>query len=229
MFKGGDRHNPANYRPVSLTSVLCKVMERLVKAGLERHIQRENLWTVEQHGFQKGRSCVSNLLLAKEKWAEIVDLGGRIDVMFVDFSKAFDRVPHHRLLLELSSYRIRGKVLAWIEDFLMGRSMIVKVNETYSESVSCTSGVPQGSVLGPVLFKLFVNDLPSELGVSCLLYADDLKLWMVIRNVDDADSLQEKLDILHSWSERWSLPINYDKCCVLPVGASQPSGVYHIC
>ena len=157
-------------------------MERIIKEAIEKYFQRNDLWSPSQHGFQKGRSCVTNLLLAREAWGEIIDTGESVDVTFVDFSKAFDRVPHGRLLTKLSAYGISGKVFSWIQDFLVGRTSRVRVNDATSESMNCSSGVPQGSVLGPVLFKIYVNDLPENIPVDCLLFADDLKLWSQVGN-----------------------------------------------
>jgi hypothetical protein len=228
MFKGGTKSDPANYRPVSLTSVICKVLERIVKEEIECHFRDAGLWAPEQHGFQRGKSCTTNLLLARERWAKSVDAGGSIDVIYVDFSKAFDRVPHQRLMLKLASYGISGKIYTWIGDFLSGRTMRVKVNDCLSESVICTSGVPQGSVLGPELFKVYVNDLPQHISTTCLMYADDLKIWSEVITDDDVEVLQPALNELNLWSDQWLLPINYDKCCVLPVGRRQPVGIYHL-
>ena len=108
MFKVGDRHDPANYRPVSLTLVVGKVMERLVKN--ESHFQKEGLWAIAQHGFQKDMLCVTNFLVAGEEWVRIADSGHRLDVIFVDFSKAFGHVPHEYLLSNLLAHGITGSV-----------------------------------------------------------------------------------------------------------------------
>lgn len=228
IYKGGDRHDPANYRPICLTSVLCKLMERILKRALHLHFENLNIISSAQHGFRRAHSCTSNLLVAREKWAKLLDAGKRLDVVFVDFSKAFDKVPHERLLFKLQGTGVSGNVLSWIADFLAGRTMRVKVNEAYSAPVLMTSGVPQGSVLGPELFKIFINDLPSELQLDCLIYADDLKLWMEVSCLEDADRLQTSLDMLHEWSTKWRLPINREKCSVLSIGAPEPFGAYHI-
>ncbi|CAI2738296.1 unnamed protein product [Dicrocoelium dendriticum] len=228
IYKGGDRQDPANYRPICLTSVLCKLVERILKRALQLHFENLNIISCAQHGFRRARSCTSNLLVARENWARSLDAGKRLDMVFVDFSKAFDKVPHERLLLKLRGTGVSGNVLSWIADFLNGRTMRVKVNEAYSTPVQMTSGVPQGSVLGPELFKIFINDLPSELQMDCLVYADDMKLWMEVTCLEDADRLQASLDILHDWSANWQLPINCEKCSVLSIGALEPFGIYHI-
>lgn len=226
--KGGDPLDPMNYRPICLTSIISKVMEKIVKRAIQKHCSDLNITSTTQHGFQKGRSCTTNLLVAREKWARSLDTGHRLDVVFVDFSKAFDKVPHQRLLRKLRDIGVSGRLYSWIADFLGDRTMQVRINETLSLPVAMTSGVPQGSVLGPELFKLFINDLPETLQTECLIYADDLKLWSEVSDIDSADEFQAKLDLLYNWSIKWGLPINFEKCCVLPIGASEPFGIYHI-
>ncbi|CAI2737970.1 unnamed protein product, partial [Dicrocoelium dendriticum] len=227
-YKGGNKQDPANYRPICLTSVVCKNMERIVKCALQLHCEHLNLITPAQHGFRRARSCITNLLIARETWAEAIDTRKRVDVIFIDFSKAFDKVPHVRLLHKLQGIGITGNLLSWIADFLRGRTMRVQVNQTLSAPVPMTSGIPQGSVLGPELFKLYINDLPTALQTDCLIYADDLKLWSTVSSIEDVDRLQGALDQLHEWSIKWELPVNRDKCAVLPMGGTEPYGAYHI-
>ena len=226
IFKGGARHSPQNYRPICLTPILCKIMEKLIKKALHQHCSTLDLISTSQHGFHPGRSCITNLQLARELWVSAVDAGSRLDVIFVDFSKAFDKVPHERLLYKLQRIGLTGNLLSWIRDFLCDRTLRVKVNDSLSPEIAVTSGVPQGSVLGPELFKLFINDLPATLGVTCLAYADDLKLWTVVTCKERARVLQQALDNLHQWTSQWLLPVNYQKCAVLPVGASEPFSTY---
>jgi hypothetical protein len=202
-------------------------MEKVIKKALQTHLLSLNLVDPAQHGFQKSRSCVSNLLTARENWSTLLDCGKAFDVVFIDFSKAFDKVPHRRLIRKLENAGISGKLLSWISDFLQGRSMTVCVNDVHSNYVGVKSGVPQGSVLGPELFKLYVNDLPSVLQTNCLMYADDVKLWTAVMSVEDADRLQESLDQLFQWSLDWQLPINKEKCAVLSMGKNNPLSAYH--
>ena len=228
IYKGGSRTDPANYRPISLTSVLCKTFERLVKTRLQQLMEGHRLISPAQHGFRNRRSCVSNLLLAREIWTRSLDSCRRLDVVFVDFSKAFDKVPHRRLLRKLEAYGVHGKLLSWICDFLIDRQVQVQVNRSFSESILASSGVPQGSVLGPELFKIYVNDIPSTIHTECLLYADDLKLWAPIASHQDAESFQHSLDSLSAWTNEWLLPINFSKCAVLPLGAPEPLLPYQL-
>ena len=211
MFKGGASHTPSNYRPVSLTPIICKIFEKFCKEAIENHMQENELWAPEQHGFSVGRSCATNLMVAKEKWSEAIDRGNGVNIVYVDFSKAFDKVPHNRLLHKLWLYGIEGKLLDCIEQFLKERTLQVKVNDTMSNPIPCRSGVPQGSVLGPTLFKVFVNDLPGRLGVESLLFADDLKLWVSLERDDHAEVLQRALEKLNEWG----MPLNENKCTVM--------------
>ena len=203
-------------------------MEKFIKSALANHWIENSISFQEQHGFKRGRSCLTNLLLAREVWCSALDNGLHTDVIFVDFSKAFDRVPHRRLLVKMQQLGVTGALLNWIEDFLTDRPASVKVNDHVSASFTMTSGVPQGSVLGPELFKCFLYDLPSRLPANCLIYADDLKLWVTVADHNTPDVLQSELDELNSWSEDWCLPINQAKCSVLPVGSQLPLSPYHL-
>ena len=180
IYKKGGRNVPGNYRPVSLTSIPCKIMESLIRDQLVEFLSSTGQLSRHQHGFRPRRSCSSQLLEVLEDWCKILEVGDPVDVVYLDFRKAFDAVPHNRLLRKLSSYGIAGKLLRWIEEFLSGRSQQVVVNGSHSDLAVVRSGVPQGSVLGPLLFLLFVNDIPSVVDCSVKMFADDTKLY---RNV----------------------------------------------
>jgi ribonuclease P/MRP protein subunit RPP40 len=218
IFKKGKKTSPANYRPVSLTSVVCKVMETLVKEKVLEHLERQKVVCDRQHGFTRGRSCLTNLLEAFNEWTQALDEGYGLDVVYLDYRKAFDTVPHKRLIDKIRKYGVTGKLLRWIEDFLSGRKTRVKVNGSYSEWFEVLSGVPQGSVLGPLLFLLFVNDIPDWIKSSIRMFADDTKIWKVIKDDKDKETLQSDLDNLMKWSAKWLLKFNQDKCKVMSVG-----------
>ena len=218
IFKKGNRHEAINYRPISLTSVICKLMETLVKQVLTKHLEENHLLSTKQHGFIKGRSTTTQLLAYLTECADIVASGGVVDAIYFDFAKAFDTVPHQRLLSKLSSYGIGGCLLDWIKSFLLDRRQVVRVNGVESYSCEVKSGVPQGSVLGPLLFVIYINDLPECITSTSYLFADDTKILRKIYSEEDAKQLQHDIDILDTWSKKWLLRFHPDKCHVLTLG-----------
>jgi len=218
IFKKGARNDRANYRPISLTSVPCKVMESLIKEKLVEFLEKHNIISNSQHGFMSGKSCLTNLLESLECWTKALDDGYGLDIIYLDYRKAFDSVPHKRLIEKLKTYGITGCLRKWIESFLTSRKMIVGIRGTFSEEIEVISGVPQGSVLGPLLFLLFVNDLPRWIVNSMKMFADDTKLWCRIETESDSESLQKDLDSLANWSQKWMLEFNSSKCKVMHVG-----------
>eukprot|EP00745_Piridium_sociabile_P043063 TRINITY_DN87471_c0_g3_i3.p1 TRINITY_DN87471_c0_g3~~TRINITY_DN87471_c0_g3_i3.p1 ORF type:complete len:950 (+),score=231.72 TRINITY_DN87471_c0_g3_i3:692-3541(+) len=228
IFKKGSRLAANNYRPVSLTCILCKVMEVLVRKQMTEHLQRNDLINQEQHGFTKGRSCVTQLLDTLDVWTEALDTGGGVDAIYMDYMKAFDSVPHRRLLGKVEALGIRGNLLRWIQDFLYHRSQRVCVNGVKSERGEVTSGIPQGSVIGPVLFLMYINDLPRHVQSHVKLFADDTKIFA--RNDDDAamEILQDDLDRLHEWSTNWQMRFHPEKCSVMRMGNPKTDMKYHM-
>ena len=226
IFKKGDKQCPANYRPVSLTAVPCKVMESVVRDALVDHMVSTQQLHNAQHGFRQKRSCVTQLLETIEDWSRALEAGDPLDAIYCDFSKAFDSVPHQRLLRKLHAYGVRGRLLHWIESFLTGRKQRVVVNGVQSSWAPVTSGVPQGSVLGPVLFIIFVNDLPDAVQCSVKLFADDTKLYRSMRLAQDTQLLQRDLDAIVGWSEVWQLPFNARKCKTLHMGRNNDHHTY---
>ena len=226
IFKKGRRDLPSNYRPVSLTCIACKILEGIIKEDIMDHLQEEGLISTRQHGFMAGRSCLTNLLDAMEDWTRAVDQKLAVDVVYLDFRKAFDTVPHRRLVHKLRAYGIRGNLLAWITDFLNQRTMRVMVRGHVSNWADVTSGVPQGSVLGPLLFILYVNDIPEIIASPVSLFADDTKLWRNQVTATDGEILQRDLDKLDEWSAKWLMGFNVDKCKVMHLGGSNQGRDY---
>ena len=218
IFKKGDKAESSNYRPISLTSVIGKMLEAIIAKEIRQHLETHMLIRHSQHGFSKGKSCITNLLSFYRKVFETIDRGERYDIVFLDFSKAFDRVPHRRLLSKVKAHGIDGKVLEWIKGWLTGREQRVQINGKKSEWGNVTSGVPQGSVLGPLLFVIYINDL--EIGVSSDVskFADDTKIGRQVKNMEDARKLQEDLNRLYNWSQKWDMQFNVSKCSVMSVG-----------
>ena len=179
-----------------------------------------------QHGFIPRRSCCTQLLHAINNWTISWDEHLSTDVVYFDFSKAFDSVPHARLLLKLQAYGINGQLLSWFKNFLTGRRQCVKINSVLSSWTHVSSGVPQGSVLGPLMFVLYINDLPSLVSSQLLMFADDIKLYRSIRSVEDCFVLQNDINIMLDWSRHWLLSFNVSKCKVLHIGNTPYTGNY---
>ncbi len=215
IYKKGEKYKASNYRPVSLTCVCCKVMEHILVSNIMSHLNHHSILHDRQHGFRAMRSCETQLTTFVNELAKQMSKGTQIDVIIMDFSKAFDRVPHRRLIHKLDHYGIRGHTLNWIESFLGGRKQRVLVSGELSEFVDVDSGVPQGSVLGPILFLLYINDLPTTTVSPMRLFADDCILYKEIRNDNDSQLLQKDLDSVAQWEDDWLMDLNPAKCSVL--------------
>lgn len=226
LFKKGSKSNPGNYRPVSLTSIPCKLMEKIIRTSVFSHLAANSLLSDCQHGFVANRSCVTNLISVIDDWTDSLDDGVPIDAAYLDFAKAFDCVPHLRLLKKLEAYGIGGHLKNWIGDFLSDRKQRVKVNGSMSSWKDVTSGVPQGSVLGPVLFVIYINDLPEVVDSLCSMYADDTKVYRPVKTSEDNKYLQKDLDNLVDWADKWQMRFNADKCKILQIGAKNKNYVY---
>ena len=161
---------PKNYRPVSRTSILCKTLESIIRDSIIKHMEANNLFSDNKFGFITGRSTVLQPLNVLNIWTEIIDQGGDLEVVYYDFMNAFDKVPHHRLMHEIERYGILGNTLGWIKSFLSYRTHCVVINNTKSDYAAVTSGIPQGSVLGPILFVIYVNDLPEVVDDNSFVY-----------------------------------------------------------
>ena len=184
IYKNGHRMQPNNYRPVSLTSIICKLLEKIVRQAVMEHLIDNGLINDNQHGFVPGSSCITQLLVALDHWTDILDNHGALDAIYLDFAKAFDKVPHERLLLKVENHGIKGNALKWIRDFLSNRQQRVVINGTHSVWAPVTSGIPQGSVLGPLLFVIFVNDMPDVVKSFLYMFADDAKLFTKVNATD---------------------------------------------
>jgi len=215
IYKKGDRSSPLNYRPVSLTCVCCKILEHIICSNIFQHLDDRNILCDNQNGFRKGRSCESQLITTVDDFLQNLNLGLQTDVLLLDFKKAFDKVPHQRLCYKLSHYGIRGATLEWIKNFLVNRTQKVVVNGYDSSSREVISGVPQGTVLGPLLFLCYINDLPRHVKSSVKLYADDVILYRVIDSDVDHEILQQDLVALSEWANIWQMTFNLAKCELL--------------
>ena len=228
IFKKGNQSAPNNYRPVSFTCILCKLLEKIVRKKIIEHLETNNLISSKQHGFVTGRSCVTQLLDVLDTWTKALDEGGSIDAIYMDYQKAFDSVPHRRLISKVKAHGIDGNILQWISDFLHNRSQRVVINGTASSEKTVTSGIPQGSVLGPLLFVLYINDLPSCVQSDIRLFADDTKVFTRSDIQGATETLQDDLDHLQGWSEKWLLRFHPEKCHVLKLGNNKSNADYHM-
>ena len=226
IHKNGDRKKAENYRPISLTSVAGKAMEKIIRDKLVNHMERNNLFNKSQHGFVSGRSCTTQLLEFMEEATQALDRGEDVDVIYLDFAKAFDKVPHKRLLKKLSGYGIKGKVYNWIKEFLSNRKQRVVINGIQSEWRKVTSGIPQGSVLGPILFLIYINDMPEVLNCCMKLFADDAKLYSPIKEENDRIRMQVGLKNAEEWAKIWKMFFHIKKCKYLHIGKNHPDTQY---
>ena len=211
LFKKGDKKEPSNYRSISLLPLFGKILERVVFAELFKHVSP--VLSQQQHGFIPRRSCSTNLsVYLKHAWEAMSD-GYQTDVIYTDYSAAFQSVNHSLLIHKLKhSYHLKDFALNWFVSYLSDRRQRVIVNGKASDWKPVTSGVPEGSLLAPLLFSMFINDLPDQVNSGCLLYADDVNIFRKISSPADGLSLQRDLNQLSAWSVRWGLTLNPAKC-----------------
>jgi len=230
LHKKNSKDLPENYRPISLTSISSKILEHIVYSSISRFLSDSNILSPRQHGFRPGYSCETQLVLAIDDWAKAIDRGLCTDIAIFDFSKAFDSVPHQRLLVKLQSYGIRGNILTWISSFLTNRDQRVMVNGSKSSWLPVTSGVPQGTVLGPLLFLLYINDITNNIESEIRLFADDCILYRTIQSSADHTILQHDIDTLHSWSSVWQMKFNSQKSHIMSITRqrSKPTSSYRL-
>ena len=230
IYKKSHRYDPLNYRPVSLTSVTCKLMEKVIASHLMEYLQENSILSSNQYGFRAKFSNVDQLISTYNEITRLVDHNKTVDLVFFDYSKAFDSVPHRILLDKLYSIGVRGEILHWIRSFLIGRTMKVKVCGAFSECLEVTSGVPQGSVLGPILFLIFVNHVISNVDCFFKIFADDIKLYFGFEVQDGSPNthyfyFQRCIDNLINNSASWGLKMNPAKCVVMRFSRSRQDAI----
>ena len=203
---------------------MCKIYEKIIRCNILNLF--ENQIIKDQHGFVDGKSCFSNLLETVDSIIELLEAGCPVDIFYFDFCKAFDSVPHYRLLIKLENCGINGPLLDIVRDFLSGRTLRTSVRGCYSSTKNVISGVPQGSVLGPLLFVLFINDLPDGIKNISKLFADDLKL---IAGARKGAEVREDISKLEHWESLWLLNFNPKKCKVMHLAFNNnPSHQYFL-
>jgi hypothetical protein len=215
IFKKGDKELCNNYRPISLLCISSKLLERAIFNKIYDKLSK--FITNAQHGFVTKRSTVTQLLTVFHEINHNLDNSSQTDTIYLDFSKAFDSVPHRLLIHKLKTFGITGSLLNWFSDYLLNRTQRVVIENSSSEWLPVPSGVPQGSILGPFLFLLYTNDLGNILSndTSIALYADDAKIYRRISSLEDCHILQKDLISLEKWSTIWKLNFNVNKCKLL--------------
>ena len=223
LFKRCDRSLACNYHLVSLTCVPCKLLEHIVCSNtrIMAHLDEYKLLSDRQHAFRKGHSCKTQLTTVINDWAKILDNRGQVDTFILDFEKAFDTPSQELLKSKLFSYGTGGKTLKWIDSFLCFRQQRVVVNGVKSDWAPVLSGVPQGTLLGPLLFSLYINDISSDIESEIRLFANDCVCYREIKDEVDIMKLQRDIDRLGSWARKWGMRFQPVKCNMMQLTRKQ--------
>ena len=231
VFKKGDKTDPNNYRPISLTSIICKIFEKIIREKISEHLAKNNLITNSQHGFSKGKSCLTNLIEFFDIIMQWYDDDNPIDILYLDFEKAFDKVEHNKLLLKLKTYGFSEQILIWLKHWLIGRKQRTQLNGKRSKWTDVLSGTPQGTVLAATLFIIYIDDIDDILIKFSILVkkiADDTKLGKKINCYNDAFEFQKAIDLLTNWAEKWNMNFNVKKCKIIHIGSKNINFNYEI-
>ena len=226
MFKKGAKGKAGNYRSLSLTCQVGKVFESILRDVITDHLLINCLINPSQHGFMPNRSCQTNLLEFLDKVLEMLDDNDPVDIVYLDFSRAFDQVSHVKLLQKLDNLGIRGKIKRWIKSWLENRTQYVEINGKRSETRAVKSGVPQGSVLGPLLFIVYINDLDEMIKSLVRKFADDTKAASKVKTAADVEGFQDCLNKMLDWSKKWAMGFNLSKCKIMHCGRNNQKAEY---
>ena len=211
---GKDEHRPDSYRPISLTSHFCKIMETILTNRLSHYLETNDLLTIHQSGFRKNRSTIDQIIKLQNDIKKAKHQHKHLLAVFLDFEKAFDLMWTDGLLFKLKQFNITGKMFTWIKNFLQNRTMRVKINNTKSETFNFENGTPQGSVISPLLFNIMINDLNEQLtaGTSISQFADDSAIWMVDKNIKRLQkNIQHNINLIEEWTLKWGFKLSETK------------------
>lgn len=212
IHKNGPKSNVENYRPISLCCICCKIFEHILYSNITKHLEKNSFFYPNQHGFRQGLSCGTQLIELLHDLVTSAEDRLQTDAIFIDFRKAFDRVSHSLLMHKLRALRIDNNVLIWIEEYLSDRKQCVVVGGKKSGTEAVMSGVPQGSVLGPLLFLVYINDIVTTTSSCIRLFADDCVIYRTVSDFNDVSTLQKDLNNINSWCHTWELGLNTAKC-----------------
>ena len=229
--KNGNPSSTSSYRPICLTSCVAKLLEKIVYDNILNHLNHYDILSKDQHGFLKQKSTITNLMQCTYDWTKALNDQKPVDALYIDFEKAFDKVSHEKLLFKMSKLGIGGVVYEWLENFLCNRPQAVRVGNNYSALQIATSGVAQGTLLGPLAFLLYINDMSNcvQTNSSTIrLFADDTKLYAINPTTDDCFRFYDDILSLHEWCEEWQVKMNYSKCNVLHLGPRNLNMPYRI-
>lgn len=218
IYKGGPRKEPKNYRPIALTSNVIKLFEKILKKHIVKYLEENHLISEFQHGFRNKRSCLTELIDFHNSVLKSLGENHDVDAIYLDFAKAYDKVDHEILLQKVKNIGISGKIGGWIRTFLTERKQITVVEGASSKEAIVISGIPQGSVLGPILFIIMINDISTNLNSQLLSFADDTRILRPIKTPEDSQQLQEDLKKIYNWAERNNMMFNENKFELMKFG-----------
>lgn len=217
IHKAGPNQLVENYRPISLTCTCYKLLEHIIASHINNYLNEQSTLTNSQHRFRKGFSTTSQLVETIHDFASSINYTSQIDAIFLGFTKAFNNVSHSKLLLKLSAILGNTKIINWMEGYLIGRKQCVNFFHASSSYAPVNSGEPQGSVLGPLLFLIFVNDIVTSITVKIWLFADDYILYDEIISTEDCTTLNSRMDTIINWCKTWQMELNPTKTLVLTI------------
>lgn len=217
IHKGGNKTDASNFRPISLTSTTCKLLEHIIIKDIATYLEEKLILSPLQHGFRKGLSTVTQLTKLVHEISQAIDNQKQIDLILLDFSKAFDRVSHKKLIIKIEAVLGKGPVSDWISAYLSNRTQFVEINHQKSEITQVTSGIPQGSILAPILFLIFINDLPASTKTNIRLFTDDCIVYKEINCCSDHLALENDLKSVCQWCVQWQMSLNLGKSALLRI------------